>query len=266
MCDFIRRPYTTKCRFFKDDDTEVDISWYPCKPDAPVLGVESVFVSLDWWVQERELGVYTGYDVGEVPLAARTYNGLKVKPNANGLHRCGTDEEWRDGAEFDPFLNRPRRADGLPTCCGEMPVGVVVGGFMAAPPVNGGPIVTGRSVVFLCGTLYGGGDIYDHTTHGAYVGFRSEPGFSVDWLMMSNIIPGNTYRFRLWAPTDVTFVRVGGGGLFGGGAWFHDFTPTSAGYFEWDQTIPASLFTLAYWELFKPDFGSRGYVCSVEQL
>lgn len=133
---------------------EIDIQWYPCKPDAPALSVPSVISSLDWWVQERDLGVFAGYKVGEVPGAPRTYNAAKVNPAATGLHRCGTEEQWRDGASFDPAGNFPRRADGLPKCCGGQPAGMLIGGraFVTPPPT---------------GVMIGG----DGEAGGVYIGF-----------------------------------------------------------------------------------------------
>lgn len=240
--------------------------WYPAKPDAPVLDVESVICSLDWWCRERELGVYQGYHVGEVPERPRVYNGQKVKPNANGLHRCGTEEEWRDGAVFDPTLNRPRRADGLPTCCGEMPVGMVMGGRAITQRPVGGPIVGGRSRVLAPGITYGGGDFFVNGTDFPAAGWAGNAGFSGEYLMSHFYTVGATYKFQLWAPTDLSSVRIGGNGLFGGGVWFNDFADPSAGYFEWTQTIPSSTIRDSYWLVTKPDTNPRNYVTMVSRV
>lgn len=141
----IRRPYTTKFRPFRDSDEEVDIVWYPAKKDAPVLSVPSVVCSLDWWVQERDIGIYHGFEVGEVPGAKRSYNSQKVHPDADGLKFCGTEDDFANGAAFDPNVRRFRRTDGLPTCCGGVPPGVVIGGRAGPPPLNPGVVVGGSA-------------------------------------------------------------------------------------------------------------------------
>lgn len=176
FCDLIRRPYTTKCRFFRDSPIEIDISWYPCKPDAPAIDTPSVISSLDWWVEERPLGVYFAYPVGEVPEAPRRFNGLKVKPKADGKHRCGTEDEWANGAVFDPTVNRVRRADGLPICCGGVPPGVVIGGRSMIPVSNPGVVIGGKSVVIdhLMGVVISGHDAPPFPSH-SYVVTTTDP-------------------------------------------------------------------------------------------
>lgn len=144
FCDLIRRPYTTRMRPFRDSDAEVDIVWYPCAPGARDLKYPSVVSSLDNWVQERDLGVYSGYSVGEVPGAPRRYNAQKAKPGFTGENPCGTAEMFADGALFGDQHAEPRNAAGLPVCCGGVPQGVVIGGRVEFPPRGSGVLVGGR--------------------------------------------------------------------------------------------------------------------------
>lgn len=266
VCDYIRRPYTTDCHFFRDSDQAVKIMWYPAKPDAPVLDTPSVIASLDSWVQERPLGIYTGYKVGEVPGATRTFNSAQVKPQANGQHRCGTEDEWANGAVFADATPRPRRADGLPTCCGEMPAGVVVGGPVLTEIGTARAVLGGRFVIKLAGTVFGGGDFFHPATEGPIAVFVSDVGSGVDWLMMDGVNPGETWRFTLRAPTDLTGVRIAGTATFGPGAWFNDFADPTAGNFTWTQTQTTGPSPYAWWELFKPDTNRRDYTVTAEKL
>lgn len=116
--DWGRRPYTTKARFFRDDPTEADIVWYVAREDAPAITVPTPFVSSEWDRAEKELGFPYHDGPGEVWNARRRFNGRRAPAAATGAHRCGTDDEWRNGALWNPA--RPPvlyNADGLPTCC-----------------------------------------------------------------------------------------------------------------------------------------------------
>lgn len=121
ICGIGRYCYTTKMRPFRDSDLEVDIVWYPADPDAIVLPFPSVVTNLEEMVMERSLGIYAGWPVGEVPGALRPYNAQTVKPLTGRGRYCGTPSMFRNGAYYDPDVNRPKRPDGLPLCCGEIP-------------------------------------------------------------------------------------------------------------------------------------------------
>lgn len=120
-----RFTYTTKMRPFKDSSLEVDIVWYPALPTAKVLPFPTFVHNLEEDVWERPLGIFLGRDVGEVIGAPRSYNGEQAKPNTGKGNWCGTAEMFRNGASYDPDVNIARRADGLPVCCGTLPVGAL---------------------------------------------------------------------------------------------------------------------------------------------
>lgn len=113
MVDWGRRPYTTKFRPFKDDDTEVDLVWYPVAVGAKSLKYPSKVQSLDWVTMPW---VATG--VGEVFGAVRSFNGKESLPYAIGLGPCGSETDFTEGGEFDPLAPPTVYGpDGLPTCC-----------------------------------------------------------------------------------------------------------------------------------------------------
>jgi len=152
VCDFGRRPYTTRARLFRDSPTEVDLVWYPAKPDAPVLPFTSSVLSLDWtddpWLDTP---------LGEVPGAPRVYNRQTVKPLAGGNHQCGTPDDFEWGAHYDPL--RPPilyRPDGLPWCCGNALVGIGggAGGGLGTVTVTGVLVGSGGGAGGGLGTVY----------------------------------------------------------------------------------------------------------------
>jgi hypothetical protein len=131
--------YRTKCRFFRDSDQVDEIEWYPALPDAPLLGVPTVFASL-----RQEPRDFFWQPGGEVPFEPFTIQRPKTKPGALGVHHCGTDQDFAEGCAFLP-LDPPvlYQTNGLPDCCGAVPavrgggagggrVGVVV-----SPPQDG---------------------------------------------------------------------------------------------------------------------------------
>ena len=211
---------------------EVDISWYPANKGAPCLDVESVFVSLDNWCQERELGVYTGYKVGEVPLRDRTYNGAKPKPNANGQHRCGTDEEWHDGAVFAQAVDRPRRADGLPSCCGELPAGIVIGGKALTGGIRGGVLFSGRFDQTTASTDCTATTAWNPYVKGPAILVNCEPlGFALSWALFQSLHPGQTYRVTINGLLTTSTVKVlAGGGCLTAPVSEVDLGPGSSSY------------------------------------
>lgn len=151
LVDFARRPYTTACRFFRDSELQANIVWYPCLPDAPDLGIASPFLSRDWEVTEDAWGIPDDPGPGEVGGAPRVFNRKQPIPAATGAHRCGTDEEWRKGALYNP--DRPPvlyRPDGLPTCCAP---GRGLLWFGARPAPRGGVLWFGPQINSVVGTV-----------------------------------------------------------------------------------------------------------------
>lgn len=83
---------------------------------APPLGRESGISSLDWsqfFYDNRELPL----NPGEVPNAARLFSPWRAPVFLDYSHVCGTDDEFRDGATFDPDREVIYDEQGLPACC-----------------------------------------------------------------------------------------------------------------------------------------------------
>ena len=148
-----RRTYRTFARLFKDSDLQIPIRWYRVPPEWGTLGVPSPINSLDW-----NAVPWTKTGVGEVYGAPRTF--VYGGPPAGGpfAHRCGTDEEFREGQAFDPFGRRTvYAANGLPVCCQpDAPIvidgGIEIGGsaditVIPPSPVTGGIEIGGSADV-----------------------------------------------------------------------------------------------------------------------
>ena len=124
MVDYIRRPYSTLARFFKDDEgPPVIIQWYAAAPDAPTLERGTSFMALDWtsstdaslnpnWPDEPWL-----QRPGEMFEAARPFSPWPTPLGLDYAHVCGTEAEFIDGAVFDPDLEVKYDEQGLPLCC-----------------------------------------------------------------------------------------------------------------------------------------------------
>ena len=238
VVDFGRVPYRTSCRFFKDSDVETDIIWYPALPNAPVLGFPSAISSLNWGVEERDIGVYCGYRVGEVPTAERKYTNQKPKPAARGGHVCGTPEDFADGAVYDPDAPPiPYRPDGLPQCC--VDGGGVGLGWQAFPLLRGelGWYRGDASPRQANSETYpGSGQGYDigveviHCAQVVEVGSNDLDGF---WRRHS--LAGGTYTVTATEEPDPVFTRLlfwfvvtpGGGAYTSGAQVFPGFRPAN---------------------------------------
>lgn len=121
----VRRPYRTKCRFFRDSDVECDVHWYIVPAENGTLGVPCRINSLDWRDNRMNPGV-----IGEVSFADRPFDGWgRIVPPTPGDHLCGSPEDFREGGRYlpdDPPF--PRADDGIPFCC-RPPLGaLLVGG------------------------------------------------------------------------------------------------------------------------------------------
>jgi len=122
--DFIRRPYRTKFRPFKDrDDVWVDIQWYRAAANAPRMPFPTSFMSLDWtsstftrenpnfidepWLQRP----------GEVFNEPRPYSPWPTPLGLKYDHVCGTEDDFVMGATYDAGLDVKYDEQGLPLCC-----------------------------------------------------------------------------------------------------------------------------------------------------
>lgn len=108
-----RRPYKTRCRFLKDNDTEAEIRWVEVPDDTPTLPYVSGIYSLN---QTRDKWAQTG--LGEVPWVPRPFTG-QVAPNGfDGRLLCGTPEEFEFGGKYEP--DKPPAvydSQGFLACC-----------------------------------------------------------------------------------------------------------------------------------------------------
>ena len=116
ITDYARREYRTAVRFFADSLLEVDVQVYRAEVGAPDLGRESSFMSLDWLDPQYDGDLFEG--VGEVEGAPRPYSFHGALIGADYAHVCGTDQEFRRGAQFDPTIDVKYDEQGIPLCCG----------------------------------------------------------------------------------------------------------------------------------------------------
>jgi len=124
VVDYIRRPYSTLARFFKDDEgPPVIIQWYAAAPGAPTLGRGTSFMSLDWTSETTKVQNPNWPDLpwnqrpGEIFEAARPFAPWPTPIGLNYAHVCGTDDDFLDGAVFDSELDVQYDEQGLPLCC-----------------------------------------------------------------------------------------------------------------------------------------------------
>lgn len=118
ICDYGRRPYTTRARLFRGSDDEVALVWYKANQDNPVLPFRSAITMSEWATDQLN-----SPKVGESADVAKVYNGQWSKPEATGARFCGTPADFRFGCPWLPFdppvVYYP---NGLPTCCMMLPI------------------------------------------------------------------------------------------------------------------------------------------------
>lgn len=196
MVDYIRRPYSTLARFFKDDEgPPVIIQWYKAAPGAPVLGRGTSFMSLDWTSETTKVINPNWPDLpweqrpGEMFEAARPFSPWPTPIGLNYAHVCGTEDEFIDGAVFDPGREVKYDEQGLPLCCGGpiVPAFPLEVGFAGElEEVSPGPD---------CETA-------QLTTPGATNVFEVEPGESQWWHLVVPV--PDVICFRVVAPSPAT--------------------------------------------------------------
>lgn len=93
VVDCVRSCYTTTIRFAAGGDPQ-PIRWFFTPPNAPLLGIPTVFDSRNW-SEFRATGTWPD-PVGEVSGAGRTWsNGDTPFRDLQGYHgRCGPDAAW----------------------------------------------------------------------------------------------------------------------------------------------------------------------------
>jgi len=186
--------YKTKCRFFRDSDVEDEITWYPALPDAPLLGVPTVFASL-----RHEPKDFYWLPGGEVPYKPFTVQKPATKTGALGVHHCGTDTDFREGCQFlpdDPPVSY--QTNGLPDCCG------------AAPTLRGGGAGGGRvGVVVTPPTLVPDANCVTAPTAALDITYtvQIQNDLTVRFFELP-VIAGKTYRMTVTMPTFTNLINV----------------------------------------------------------
>lgn len=102
--------------------------WYPAAPGAAHLDRPTAFLSRNW-----DDDFYALSGPGEVYDTPRVYNHQRERLGL-GDHVCGTDEDFAQGAEYDPQAPPIEYdADGIPLCCDRVDV---VGSALLGGPVT----------------------------------------------------------------------------------------------------------------------------------
>jgi len=116
VCDYARREYSTTARFFRSSNVETLIRWRRAADDAPPLGRPSAFMSIDWLDDGYDESPET--EVGEVYGTPRPWTPSAPLVGLDYLHVCGTDQDFAEGAQYDPERDPVLYDDqGLPVCC-----------------------------------------------------------------------------------------------------------------------------------------------------
>jgi hypothetical protein len=186
VCDYARRPYTTKARLFRNSDQQVDLVWYPAREDAPVLPYDSSIVSLDYTADP----LYD-YGIGEVYGATRNYNGKHIKTEATGDHTCGSSEDFDIGCVRDTSLPPVEYySNDLPTCCGMAPPIVYCAEYRRGVP--GSPVVMPVIVA---------NRIWRRTIPGVQIQqLRSPLETGSNWEYTEQDLPAGSVPTQLWTP------------------------------------------------------------------
>lgn len=117
VVDYLRESVCDTIRAFRDNPLTVRRRWYRVSESAPPLGFPSAFMSAQWEpFPERPR------NVGEVYPTTPVYHRPGEVGGFVGGHVCGTEEDFQIGAKFDPSVNVVYDADGIPTCCGRLPM------------------------------------------------------------------------------------------------------------------------------------------------
>jgi len=128
------------CRFLDAPDQVGRVRWFEAAPDAETLPFESVILRTDW-----EIDPWMDAPVGEVSGAARSTDLTRAPRGSGRGHVCGTEEQFREGAHYDPDAPPVLYGgSGLPHCCGLWPV------------LRGGAGAGGHAALVVMGGIVGG--------------------------------------------------------------------------------------------------------------
>lgn len=211
LCEFMRRPYSTTARMFRNSDEEVDFVWYPALPSAPPLPFPSIFLDPVWQDDYYSLDDGPGLILEDNIRA----NWQKPKPLATGTHHCGTEQDFLEGGIYDPDLPPvPYRDNWLPLCCpGEERAGsggAAMGGhvdYVYVPPVP--PWTPGNTcataAVADLDTVY----TFQSASGGAqWINVPDAVGLAAYWLLVQVDNPDFVFQVNLWVGTscsNITF-------------------------------------------------------------
>lgn len=194
LCDFMRRPYTVRCRPFRDSDLETDLVWYPALDTAPALPFPSAFTSLIWadepWDHDGP---------GEIYVDTIKNNWEKARPNALGTHQCGTREDYVLGCVYDPNPPFVEYLPGqIPLCCGNNFLG------------SGGGVGGGRAAVTTlhppCASCTCATEISLDTDYSWH--FTAGSGDFRQWWVLRGIATPGVYRVTMVAAPPIPLFQV----------------------------------------------------------
>jgi len=100
VMDYVRSCYTTRMRFFRDNQLEIPVRWYFCKPNARIFPHYTRFGSGNWAGDK-----YDWRGAGEVAEIPRPWSNGETLALADGQHFCGSVDDFAQGAAFDPSFN-----------------------------------------------------------------------------------------------------------------------------------------------------------------
>lgn len=120
--DFLRAPYRTKMRFFREPNLsiEVPVRWFFCGPDAQAFPEWHRFASGNYSDPQIRTGLLTADDwpgPGEAFGASRSFVPSFRPLGADGQKFVGQVEQFQQGCVYDPTLVEPFTPDGLCAKC-----------------------------------------------------------------------------------------------------------------------------------------------------
>lgn len=109
--DLVRSCYTTKMRFFTDNDLGIPVKWFFAEPDAKVFPAHHLFGSGNWASDK-----FGWNGPGEVLGAPRKWSNGANPGGLVGDHFCGPLTGFTEGTKF-PGIPLHADLDGICLCC-----------------------------------------------------------------------------------------------------------------------------------------------------